>query len=37
LLLTAMAIGTVATVLAAFLPARRAAKLEVAAALRENV
>ena len=37
LALTAMAIGTVATVLAAVLPARRAARLQVAAALRENV
>lgn len=34
---TAMAIGTGATVFAAILPARRVARLQVAAALRENV
>ena len=37
LVLMAMGIGTAATVLAAILPARRAARLQVAAALRENV
>lgn len=34
---TSMAVGALATVLAAILPARRAARLDVAAALRENV
>jgi putative ABC transport system permease protein len=34
---TAMAVGTVATVMAAVLPARRAGRLQVAAALRANV
>jgi putative ABC transport system permease protein len=34
---TAMAIGLLATLVAALLPARRAARLQVAAALRENV
>jgi putative ABC transport system permease protein len=33
----AMAIGTLATVLAAILPARRAARLQIATALRRNV
>jgi ABC-type antimicrobial peptide transport system permease subunit len=37
LALTAMGIGTAATVLAAILPARRAARLQIATALRENV
>jgi putative ABC transport system permease protein len=37
LVFTGMAIGMVATVLAAILPARRAARLQVAEALRENV
>lgn len=37
LVLAAMAIGTAATVAAAILPARRAARLQIAAALRENV
>ena len=37
LVFTAMAIGAAATVIAAVLPARRAARLQVAAALRENV
>jgi putative ABC transport system permease protein len=36
LALTAMGIGTVATVFAAILPARRATRLQIAAALREN-
>jgi putative ABC transport system permease protein len=36
LVFAAMAIGTLATTLAAILPARRAARLQIAAALREN-